>query len=295
MHPFELDLENGKSGTGVLAMSEPCIISVAITGSVPRKKDNPAVPITISEQIESTQEAYEAGASLVHLHVRDEQENSSSDRSSFAALQDGIRKHCPDIIIQFSTGGRGRSFQQRGAMLDLRPDMASLATGSVNFPTTVYENPPDFVRALAQTMLDYDVKPEIEVFDLAMLYSTADLVQQGLLKSPVHVQFVMGVKNALPARREILEFEVQQLKTLLPDATWTAAGIGRHQLEVNHWTLEMGGHCRTGLEDNVRWDKDTLAKSNAQLVARVAALCDEYGRPVASAAKAREMLNLPAR
>ncbi|MGF6478119.1 3-keto-5-aminohexanoate cleavage enzyme [Paraburkholderia sp. JPY419] len=295
MHPFELDLENGKSGTGVLAMSEPCIISVAITGSVPRKKDNPAVPITISEQIESTQEAYEAGASLVHLHVRDEQENSSSDRSSFAALQDGIRKHCPDIIIQFSTGGRGRSFEQRGAMLDLRPDMASLATGSVNFPTTVYENPPDFVRALAQTMLDYDVKPEIEVFDLAMLYSTADLVQQGLLKSPVHVQFVMGVKNALPARREILEFEVQQLKTLLPDATWTAAGIGRHQLEVNHWTLEMGGHCRTGLEDNVRWDKDTLAKSNAQLVARVAALCDEYGRPVASAAKAREILDLPSR
>ncbi|KAA1004201.1 3-keto-5-aminohexanoate cleavage protein [Paraburkholderia panacisoli] len=275
-------------------MSEPCIISVAITGSVPRKKDNPAVPITISEQIDSTHEAYEAGASLVHLHVRDEQENSSSDRSSFAALQEGIRKHCPDIIIQFSTGGRGRSFEQRGAMLDLRPDMASLATGSVNFPTTVYENPPDFVRALAQMMLDHDVKPEIEIFDLAMLYSTGDLVQQGLLKSPVHVQFVMGVKNALPARREILEFEVQQLKALLPDATWTAAGIGRHQLEVNHWTLQLGGHCRTGLEDNVRWDKDTLAKSNAQLVARVASLCGEYGRPVASAAKARSMLGLPA-
>jgi uncharacterized protein (DUF849 family) len=276
-------------------MSEPCVISVAITGSVPRKKDNPAVPITISEQIESTHEAYEAGASLVHLHVRDEQENSSSDRSSFAALQEGIRKHCPGIIIQFSTGGRGRSFEQRGAMLDLRPDMASLATGSVNFPTTVYENPPDFVRALAQMMLDYEVKPEIEIFDLAMLYSTVDLVQQGLLKSPVHVQFVMGVKNALPARREILEFEVQQLKALLPDATWTAAGIGRHQLEVNHWTLELGGHCRTGLEDNVRWDKDTLAKSNAQLVARVASLCGEYGRPVASAAQARRMLGLPAR
>ena len=276
-------------------MSQPCIISVAITGSVPRKKDNPAVPITISEQIESTHEAYEAGAALVHLHVRDEQENSSSDRSSFAVLQDGIRKHCPDIIIQFSTGGRGRSFEQRGAMLDLRPDMASLATGSVNFPTTVYENPPDFVRSLAKMMLDYDVKPEIEIFDLAMLYSTVDLVQQELLKSPVHVQFVMGVKNALPARREILEFEVQQLKALLPDATWTAAGIGRHQLEVNHWTLQMGGHCRTGLEDNVRWDKETLAKSNAQLVARVASLCGEYGRPVASAAKAREMLGLPAR
>jgi 3-keto-5-aminohexanoate cleavage enzyme len=275
-------------------MNQPCIISVAITGSVPRKKDNSAVPISVAEQIESTHEAYEAGASLVHLHVRDELENSSSDRASFAKLQEGIRQHCPDIIIQFSTGGRGRSFEQRGAMLDLRPDMASLATGSVNFPTTVYENPPDFVRALAKMMLEHDVKPEIEVFDLAMLYSTVDLVQQGLLKSPVHVQFVMGVKNALPARREILEFEVTQLDALLPDATWTAAGIGRHQLEVNYWTLELGGHCRTGLEDNIRWDKNTLASSNAQLVKRVASLCSEYGRTVATAAEARQLLALHA-
>ncbi|MCI1042657.1 3-keto-5-aminohexanoate cleavage protein [Caballeronia zhejiangensis] len=271
---------------------EPCVISVAITGSVPRKKDNPAVPITIAEQVESTHEAYEAGATLVHLHVRDKDERSSSDRHRFAELQEGIRRHCPDIIIQFSTGGRGRSFEQRGAMLDLKPDMASLATGSVNFPTIVYENPPDFVRSLAQTMLDHNVKPEIEIFDLAMLYSTVDLVNQGLLKSPVHVQFVLGVKNALPARREILEFEVEQLKKNLPDATWTAAGIGRHQLEVNHWTLQLGGHCRTGLEDNVRWDKDTLAKSNAQLVSRVASLCAEYGRPVATATEARKLLSI---
>lgn len=273
-------------------MTSPCIITVAITGSVPRKKENPAVPISIAEQIESTHEAFEAGATLVHLHVRDEQENSSSDRERFAELQTGIRKHCPGMIVQFSTGGRGRSFEQRGAMLDLRPDMASLATGSVNFPTTVYENPPDFVRSLAASMLDLDVKPEIEIFDLAMLYSTVDLVEKDLLRRPVHVQFVMGVKNALPARREILEFEVQQLTALLPDATWTAAGIGRHQLEVNHWTLQMGGHCRTGLEDNVRWDKDTLATSNAQLVSRVASLCADYGRPVASASEARALLGL---
>ena len=274
-------------------MNAPCIITVAITGSVPRKKDNPAVPISVAEQIESTHGAFEAGATLVHLHVRDENENSSSDHTRFAQLQEGIRKHCPGMIIQFSTGGRGRSFEQRGLMLDLRPDMASLATGSVNFPTTVYENPPDFVRSLASMMLQHDVKPEIEIFDLAMLYSTVDLVQQGLLKRPVHVQFVLGVKNALPARREILEFEVKQLAALLPDATWTAAGIGRHQLEVNHWTLEMGGHARTGLEDNVRWDKDTLAASNAQLVERVVSLCGEYGRPVATAAQARELLGLP--
>lgn len=273
---------------------DPCIISVAITGSVPRKKDNPAVPITIAEQVESTRAAYEAGASLVHVHVRDEQENSASDPWRFEALQEGIRKHCPDIIIQFSTGGRGRSLEQRGAMLHLKPDMASLATGSVNFPTIVYENPPDFVRSLAKTMLDYGIKPEIEVFDLAMLYNTADLVAEGLIAPPPHVQFVFGVKHALPARRDILEFEVAKLRELLPGATWTAAGIGRHQLEVNHWALQMGGHCRTGLEDNIRWDKGRLAASNAELVARVAALCGEYGRKVATPAEARRILGLRA-
>jgi uncharacterized protein (DUF849 family) len=275
-------------------MPEPCIISVAITGSVPRKKDNPALPVSIAEQVESTHAAYEAGAALVHVHVRDENENSASDVWRFEALQQGIRAHCPDIIIQFSTGGRGRALDQRGAMLGLRPDMASLATGSVNFPTIVYENPPDFVRNLATTMRDLGVKPEIEIFDLAMLYNAADLVAEGLLVAPAHVQFVFGVRHALPARREILEFEVAQLRRLLPDATWTAAGIGRHQLEVNHWALELGGHCRTGLEDNIRWDKTTLAPSNAALVARVAELCGAYGRPVATAAQARSMLALPA-
>ncbi|UFN49590.1 3-keto-5-aminohexanoate cleavage protein [Roseomonas sp. OT10] len=273
-------------------MADPCIIAVAITGSVPRKKDNPAVPISVPEQVESTHEAYEAGATLVHVHVRNEDESSSSDPAKFDALQQGIRKHCPDIIIQFSTGGRGRSMEQRGAMLYLKPDMASLATGSVNFPTIVYENPPDFIRHLAQQMLDYDIKPEIEAFDLAMLYNTVDMVNQGLLKPPPHVQFVLGVKHALPAKRDILEFEVQKLREMLPDATWTAAGIGRHQLEVNHWALEMGGHVRTGLEDNIRWDKNTLAESNAQLVKRVADLCGTYGRPVATPAEARALLKL---
>ncbi len=273
-------------------MSTPCIISVAITGSVPRKKDNPALPVTVSEQIESTHAAYEAGAALVHVHVRNADETPSSDPEKFASFQEGIRKHCPDIIVQFSTGGRGRALEQRGSMLYLKPDMASLATGSVNFPTIVYENPPDFVRTLATNMRDLGIKPEIEVFDLAMLYNTADLVAEGLILPPPHVQFVFGVKHALPARRDILEFEVAKLRELLPGATWTAAGIGRHQLEVNHWALEMGGHCRTGLEDNIRWDKSTLAESNAQLVRRVADLCGQYGRPVASAKQARAMLGL---
>lgn len=271
---------------------EPCIIAVAITGSVPRKKDNPALPVTTAEQIESTHAAYEAGASLVHVHVRNADETPSSDPDKFAAFQEGIRRHCPDIIVQFSTGGRGRALEARGAMLHLRPDMASLATGSVNFPTIVYENPPDFVRNLATTMRDLGVRPEIEVFDLAMLFNTADLVAEGLILPRPHVQFVMGVKHALPARRDVLEFEVAKLRELLPGATWTAAGIGRHQFEVARWALEMGGHTRTGLEDNIRMDRTTLAPSNAALVAHVAAMAAEHGRPVATAKQARAMLGL---
>jgi 3-oxoadipate:acetyl-CoA acetyltransferase len=177
-------------------------------------------------------------------------------------------------------------------MLHLKPDMASLATGSVNFPTIVYENPPDFVRSLAQMMRDLGIKPEIEVFDLAMLYNTADLVVEGLILPPPHVQFVFGVKHALPARRDILEFEVAKLKELLPGATWTAAGIGRHQFEVAAWALEMGGHCRCGLEDNIRLDRNTLAPSNAALVKHVAGMAAQHGRPVATASHARAMLGI---
>jgi 3-keto-5-aminohexanoate cleavage enzyme len=275
-------------------MTDPCIISVAITGSVPRKRDNPALPVTISEQIESTHAAFEAGASLVHVHVRNEDESPSSDPEKFAAFQEGIRRHCPDIIVQFSTGGRGRALDQRGSMLHLKPDMASLATGSVNFPTIVYENPPDLVRTLATQMRDLGVKPEIEVFDLAMLYNTADLVSEGLILPPPHVQFIFGVRHALPARREILEFEVARLHELLPGATWTAAGIGRHQFEVARWALELGGHCRTGLEDNIRLNRGTLAPSNAALVAHVVDMAAQHERPVATAAQARRMLGLSA-
>ena len=273
-------------------MTQPCIITVAITGAVPRKKDNPAVPISTAEQVESTHAAFEAGASLVHIHVRDEQESPSSDPQRFALVQEGIKKHCPGIIIQFSTGGRGREADQRGSMLHLVPDMASLATGSVNFPGMIYENHPELIDQLAGNMLKQHIKPEVEIFDLSMLYSAAALVERGLIKAPVHVQFVMGVPNALPPRREILEFEVAQLSTVMPDATWTAAGVGRGQLEVNHWALEMGAHCRTGLEDNLRFDKSRLAQSNAELVGRVATLCSDYDRHPASPVEARQILGL---
>jgi 3-keto-5-aminohexanoate cleavage enzyme len=270
----------------------PCIISVAITGSVPRKEHNPAVPITVPEQIEATIAAYEAGAALVHVHVRNDDGTPTSEPERFAAFLEGVRPHCPGMIVQFSTGGRSGKGAERGGMLHLKPDMASLATGSCNFPSSIYENSPALIRELAAKMVEHDIKPEVEVFDLAMLYNAVDLAAEGLLSAPLHVQFVLGVKHALPARRDILEFEVAKLRELMPDATWVAAGIGRHQLEVNRWSLELGGHCRTGLEDNVRWDRSRLAASNAELVERTAALCSDYGRRPATPAEAREILGL---
>ncbi|HLQ84608.1 MAG TPA: 3-keto-5-aminohexanoate cleavage protein [Salinisphaeraceae bacterium] len=273
-------------------MTDPVIIAVAITGSVPRQKDNPAVPVTVTEQIESTHACFEAGASLAHIHVRNKDESPSSDPALFAEVQAGIRKHCPGMIIQFSTGGRGREQAARGAMLGLRPDMASLATGSVNFPTSIYENPPDFVQGLATTMQENDIKPEVEVFDLAMLYNAAELVKKGLLGDSPHVQFVLGIRNAMPARRSIFDFLRSELAAVLPKATWVAAGVGRHQWEVNQWCLATGGHCRTGLEDNIRYSKDRLAASNAELVSRIVQACPEHGRRPATAAEARSILGL---
>ena len=275
-------------------MSKPCIICVAITGSVPRKEDNPAVPITVNEQVESTQAAFEAGATICHAHVRNDDQTTSSDPEKFARLKEGLEKHCPGMIIQFSTGGRSGAGPERGGMLPLRPDMASLTVGSNNFPTRVYENPPDLVDWLASEMITYDIKPEIEAFDLSHIFQAAKMQEDGRLKGPAYVQFVMGVKNAMPVDREVFDFYLHTMKRLLPDSEWCAAGIARHQIEVNEWCVAAGGHARTGLEDNIRMNRDTLAPSNAALVERVVELCEQYERPVATPAEARAILGLAA-
>lgn len=275
-------------------MTKPCIICVAITGSVPRKKDNPAVPISIAEQVESTQQAFEAGAAICHAHVRDEAENPTADPDRFALLVEGLKKHCPGMIIQLSTGGRTGAGKTRGGMLPLRPDMASLSVGSNNFPTRVYENPPDLVDWLAAEMRTHDIKPEIEAFDLSHIFKAAEMNRDGRIPGRLYVQFVMGVKNAMPCDRQVFDFYVKTVQRMAPDAEWCAAGIGRHQIEVNEWCIAAGGHTRTGLEDNVRLDRDTLAPSNAALVARAVALCEKYERPVATWQEARDILGLRA-
>ena len=273
-------------------MPDPCIICVAITGSVPTKADNPAVPITISEQIESTQAAFEAGASIAHCHVRDDAGAPTSDPERFARLKEGIEAHCPGMIVQLSTGGRSGAGRARGGMLPLAPDMASLSVGSNNFPTRVYENPPDLVDWLASEMLTHQVKPEIEAFDLSHIVQAARMARDGRLAGPLYVQFVMGVKNAMPADEAIFDFYVETLKRLAPDALWCGAGIGAAQATVNEWCIAKGGHTRTGLEDNIRLDRDTLAPSNAALVERTVALCQKHDRPVATWQQARAILGL---
>ncbi|TIP83819.1 MAG: 3-keto-5-aminohexanoate cleavage protein, partial [Mesorhizobium sp.] len=234
-------------------MPEPCIIAVAITGSLPRKEDNPAVPISVAEQIESTQEAFEAGASLVHIHVRNDDQSSSSEPTRFAAVQAGVRRHCPGMIVQFSTGGRGRDPAARGSALYLKPDMASLSTGSVNFPSIVYENHPALIADLATAMKANGVLPEIEIFDLSHLHTARRLADAGLIGERPHIQFVMGVQNALPAEERLLDALLGEAKFLFPQSTWTAAGIGRNQTIVMEWALARGADAvRTGLEDNIR-------------------------------------------
>ncbi len=276
-------------------MTTPCIICVAITGSLPTKEDNPAVPISIAEQVESTHEAFEAGASIAHCHVRDDAGRPTSDPGRFARLKEGIETHCPGMIVQLSTGGRSGAGKERGGMLPLRPDMASLSVGSNNFPTRVYENPPDLVDWLAAQMLAYGVKPEIEAFDLSHIVQATRMAADGRLKTPLYVQFVMGVRNAMPADKPIFDFYIETLKRLAPDALWCAAGIGPAQIVVNEWAVAAGGHTRTGLEDNVRLDRHTLAPSNAALVRRVTEICESHRRPVATWQQARAMLGLPLR
>lgn len=276
-------------------MSDPCIICVAITGSVAGKADNPAVPISIEEQVESTHESFEAGASIAHCHVRDDAGRPSSDPERFARLKEGIERHCPGMVIQLSTGGRSGAGRERGGMLPLAPDMASLSVGSNNFPTRVYENPPDLVDWLASEMRAYKVKPEIEAFDLSHIHQAAAMNKDGRIPGRLYVQFVMGVKNAMPVDRDVFDYYIKTVQRLVPDAEWCAAGIGRYQLTVNEWCIAAGGHTRTGLEDNVRFDRETLAPSNAALVKRAADLCEKHERPVATWQQAREILELPLR
>jgi 3-keto-5-aminohexanoate cleavage enzyme len=271
---------------------EKLIITVAPTGSVPKKKNNPNVPITPKEIIETGVRCESVGAAILHIHARNPvDESPSPEYSLFEETYLGLKEKTK-LILQISTGGRaGLAYEKRCDRLNLRPEMASLTTGSVNFPEFVYENSPSLIEALAGDMIRYGIKPEMEIFDLAMIANALDLVPEGLAVPPLHFDFVMGLKGAMPASIENLV----HLKNCIPrDATWTVAGIGAAQLVMGIHAILMGGHVRVGLEDNIYYRKGELA-TNERLVERIVKLAAELGREVATPDEARKILSLPLR
>jgi len=264
------------------------IITVATTGSVPKKRHNQYVPITPSEIAECALRCEDAGASILHVHVRDSDENPSDDPALFAEVVSRLEGRS-NLIIQISTGGRANaSLESRVARLQVPCEMASLTTGSVNFPNSAYVNPPDLVRSLAGEMKRLGIKPEMEIFDVSMIGAAISLRNEGLAEAPLHFDFVMGLKGAQPATVEHLVY----LRSLIPhNSTWTVAGIGAAQLIMGVHAILMGGHVRVGLEDNLYLRKGILA-SNEMLVKRVAQISREIGRDIATPDEARQILHL---
>jgi len=270
----------------------PLIITAAITGGETTKAQNPALPETPEEQAIAARECVEAGASVIHLHVRDESGTPSQRLDHFRASVDAIRTACgAGPTIQISTGGAiGASMEDRIApIVELKPEMASLNVASMNFSDEVFMNTPADVRKLAGHMRDLGVTPEIEVYDAGHIDIAKRLMKEGLLKKPAHYQFVLGVPGGLSGESRNLQFMVNSLED---GDSWAVAGVGRYQLSLAVMAVVMGGFVRVGFEDNVYYHKGVLAKNNAELVARVKRIADEVGRPVAGCDEAREILGL---
>ena len=267
------------------------IITVAPTGNVPTREMNPHLPMTPEEIAESAVRCRKAGASLIHVHARDPKGKPTLAPQVFARIHSLISERT-DLIVQISTGGRaGTDPEARAAAVRLiRPEMASLTTGSMNFPDRVYANSFELIELLARTMREAGTKPEMEIFEPGMIANAQRLVEKGLASEPLHFDFVLGSRGSLPASARNLMFLYE---TIPPGSTWTVAGIGRWQLPMALLAIAMGGHVRVGLEDNLYYHKGVLA-TNLQLVARVARIAAEVGRPVATPDEARQILGLRA-
>ncbi len=268
---------------------DPLIITAALTGAEATREQQPNLPVTPEELIEAAVACREAGAAMVHLHVRTEDGTPSSDPELFRQAVRGIRART-DLIVQVSTGGAvGMSEDERLGGLLANPDMASLTPGSVNFGSEVFLNPPDLVRRFAARMKALGVVPEIEIFDHGMIPSALALQAEGLVPTPGLFDLVLGVPGGAPANFETALLLMRQLPS---GATCTIAAVGRHQLPLNAFAILTGAHVRTGLEDNIYYRAGRKAASNAELVARVARIAQELERPLASPEEARTILRL---
>jgi 3-keto-5-aminohexanoate cleavage enzyme len=267
---------------------EKLIITCALTGAEVTKEQNPAVPYTPEEMAQSAYEAYIAGASILHLHVREDDGTPTQSKERFKRNIELIREKCPDAIIQVSTGGAvGMSDDERLQPVELSPEMATLDAGTLNFGDEIFVNSWPSLINFGKRMKDKNVKPEIEVFDRGMVENAVRLQKMDILNAPMHFDFVLGVPGGMPATMEDLMHMVRSIPT---GSTWTAAGVGRHQLSIAVAAIIIGGHARVGLEDNLYFSKGVLTKSNGELVERIAKLSRELGREVATPDEARRIL-----
>jgi len=274
---------------------KPLIITAAITGAETRRADQPNLPITPQEQAQAAKDCFEQGARVVHLHVRNDDGSPTQSLERFAESITAIRTAVPEMIIQISTGGAvGEPFERRLAPLSLKPDMGTLNAGTLNFGDDIFVNHPLDIIKLAEAFKDYSVVPEVEVYESGMIDVVAKLVNKGIIThTPLHMQFVLGVPGGMNGSPKNLMYMIDHLKEQIPTATWAVAGIGRWHIPASMVALVTGGHIRVGFEDNIFYHKGIVAESNAQLVARIARIASEVGRPLATPEQAREILALP--
>lgn len=270
-------------------MSEHLVITAAVVGAEVMRADTPHVPYTPEEIAEEARRCGDAGASMAHVHGRRDDGTPTQDAKTFGQILHKIRERS-DVLVQFSTGGAvGMDVEERIEALSLRPDMATLTTGTVNFGDEVFWNDMPTIRTIAARLQKYGIRPEVEIFDTGMVDTALRLVKEGLLEAPLHFDFVLGVPGAMGARVETLDF----LVSMIPQgSTWCVAGIGRHELPLAYHAIEIGGHVRVGLEDNIYVARGQLAKGSAELVEKVAQRAREVGRPIASPTIARDTLRI---
>ena len=270
---------------------EKLIITAAICGAEVLKEHNPAVPYTVEEMVREAKSAYEAGASIIHLHVRKDDGTPTQDKARFKEIIDAIKAELPDVIIQPSTGGAvGMTNDERLQPTELSPEMATLDCGTLNFGgDEIFENTENTIKYFGQRMIEKGIKPELEVFDKSMIDMALRLHKKGFINKPMHFDFVMGVNGGISG--ELRDFVF--LRGSIPaDATYTVAGIGRYEFPLAMAAIIDGGHVRVGFEDNVYLSKGVLAKSNGELVAKVVRMANELGREIATSDEAREILGL---
>lgn len=267
------------------------IITAAICGAEVTKEHNPSVPYTVEEIGREAEEAYKAGASIIHLHVRYDDGSPTQDKERFRLCMEEIKRRCPDVIIQPSTGGAvGMSVDERLQPVELLPEMATLDCGTCNFGgDDIFVNTENMIRAFGKKMIELGIKPEVEVFDKGMIDMAVRLQKKGFIKSPMHFNFVMGVNGGISAEPRDFTF----MRDSIPEgSTFTVAGVGKNEFPMAVLSIISGGHVRVGFEDNVYISRGILAKSNGELVEKVVRLANELGREVATPAEAREILGI---